>query len=115
MGCGNAREKIENEMIALKLERVGVQMERKNQIKLLEDIDGTKIKEPIIPDQLVLNPKDKNNEKVILTKNSEKRSRSKSYNIKNKSQTKNIKTNSTMSLDIRKNKIKMKKSSKKMI
>ena len=46
MGCGESREKIENAMIAIKLERVGVQMARKNQIKLLEEMDGRKIEVP---------------------------------------------------------------------
>ena len=52
MGCGTAREKLENEMIMMKLERIGIQMERQNQVKLLEDIDGKKIRVPIIPDYL---------------------------------------------------------------
>ena len=108
MGCGNAREKIENEMIALKLERVGVQMERKNQIKLLEDIEGTKIKEPLIPDYIVL-PKEKNNVKMTVTQNPEKKKRSKSVNVKKK--TKNIKTVSTTSLVVKKRN-KMRKSLK---
>ena len=60
MGCGTAREKIENEIIAMKLERVGVQMERRNQIKLLEDIDGIKNKEPNIPDYLAAQSREKN-------------------------------------------------------
>ena len=98
MGCGNVKEKVENEMIALKLERVGVQMERKKQIKLLEDMEGIKIEEPIIPDYIVSKPKESNNEKIV--KKSEKMKRNKSFNIKRKS--KNIKTGSTNSLDIRK-------------
>ena len=125
MGCGDSKEKIVNEMIALKLERVGVQMERKNQIKLLEEIDGNKIKEPTIPDYLVLEPKEKNNKKSInkksnkkipiiikkLDKNSQNRMRSKSVNVKNK--IKNLKTNITTALDFKRiNKSKSKKSLK---
>ena len=125
MGCGDSKEKIVNEMIALKLERVGVQMERKNQIKLLEEIDGNKIKEPTIPDYLVLEPKEKNNKKIInkksnkkipiiikkLDKNSQNRMRSKSVNVKNK--IKNLKTNITTALDFKRiNKSKSKKSLK---
>ena len=64
MGCGNAREKLENEMIMMKLQRIGIQMERQNQVKLLEGIDGRKIKVPNIPDyidakSLVRNKSDK--------------------------------------------------------
>ena len=125
MGCGDSKEKIVNEMIALKLERVGVQMERKNQIKLLEEIDGNKIKEPTIPDYLVLEPKEKNNKKIDntksnkkisiiikkLDKNSQNRMRSKSVNVKNK--IKNLKTNITTALDFKRiNKSKSKKSLK---
>ena len=125
MGCGDSKEKIVNEMISLKLERVGVQMERKNQIKLLEEIDGNKIKEPTIPDYLVLEPKEKNNKKSInkksnkkipiiikkLDKNSQNRMRSKSVNVKNK--IKNLKTNITTALDFKRiNKSKSKKSLK---
>ena len=60
MGCEELREKIEDEMIAIKLERVGIQIERKKQIKLLEEIDGRRIKEPKIPDYIILNLNDKN-------------------------------------------------------
>ena len=38
MGCGNSKEKLENEMIKLKFQRAQIQMERKNQIKLLEGL-----------------------------------------------------------------------------
>ena len=60
MGWETSKEKLENEIIAMKLERVGVQMERRNQIKLLEDIEGVKINEPNIPDYLAAKPKEKN-------------------------------------------------------
>ena len=37
MGCGNSKEKLEDEMIKLKFQRAQIQMERKNQIKILEE------------------------------------------------------------------------------
>ena len=110
MGCGSTKEKIENEMIAMKLERVGIQMERRNQIKLLEEMDGRKIKEPTIPDYSVLSPKEKNieNKKNIFpaksklgNKETENRGRSKSVDVKKK--IKSIKTNSTTGLESKKN------------
>ena len=52
MGCGTAREKLENEMVLMKLQRIGIQMERQNQVKILEGIDGRKIKVPNIPDYI---------------------------------------------------------------
>ena len=104
MGCETPKEKLENEIIAIKLERVGVQMERRNQIKLLEDIDGVKINEPNIPDYLAAKPKEKNisidkslNMITTKSKNSSKsienRNRSKSVNVNKKF--KSLKTNST--------------------
>ena len=52
MGCGTSKEKIENEMIQMKMARSEVQMERFNQMKLLKEIDGTEVKAPIIPDYI---------------------------------------------------------------
>ena len=42
MGCGNSKEKLEDEMIKLKFQRAQIQMERKNQIKILEGIERKK-------------------------------------------------------------------------
>ena len=117
MGCGSSKEKIENEMIAMKLERVGIQMERRNQIKLLEEMDGRKIKEPNIPDYLVLSPKENIEKKIFPAKSKlgnkeiQNRGRSKSVDVKKK--IKNIKTNSTTALESKKN-IKAKKPAKKI-
>ena len=52
MGCGDPREKIENQMLKMKMERTIIQMERKNQLKLLKDIDGFELKIPKIPDYI---------------------------------------------------------------
>ena len=52
MGCGNPKEKIEDELIKAKFERIKVQMERENQIKLLEEITGKHINLPKIPDYM---------------------------------------------------------------
>ena len=93
MGCGSAREKLENEMILMKLERIGIQMERQNQVKLLENIDGRKIKVPEIPDYLesklqikkISNNKKKINRRMLTSKkNLPVQKRSKSVYIRNK-------------------------------
>ena len=87
MGCGTAREKLENEMIMMKLERIGIQMERQNQVKLLENIDGRKIRVPNIPDYL----DSKFKIKSIIKNTSNKKIRrrmfnsKKSFNIKKRS------------------------------
>ena len=52
MGCGNAKKEIENQMMIMQLERVNIQMERANNLKLLEDIDGFKRKAISIPDYI---------------------------------------------------------------
>ena len=52
MGCGDTKEKIENEMAKIKMERIEVQMERKKQLQLLKGIDGIPIKLPKIPDYI---------------------------------------------------------------
>ena len=54
MGCGDMKEKIENEMVKMKMERVEVQMERKKQLNLLKEIDGCDIKLAKIPDYINL-------------------------------------------------------------
>ena len=52
MGCENTKEKIESELIKMKMARSEVQMERYNQIQLLKEMDGTEIKPSIIPDYI---------------------------------------------------------------
>ena len=67
MGCGNPKEKIEDEIMKAKLERIALHMERMKQIKVLENIEGHPIKCPIIPDYIaddfILNKNKKQNEK----------------------------------------------------
>ena len=52
MVCGHPKEKIENELMKAKFERIQIQMERINQIKLLEEITGKHINPPKIPDYI---------------------------------------------------------------
>ena len=52
MGCGNSREKLENEMLDLKISRIEVQMERYKQMQLLKEKNGVEVKSPEIPDYL---------------------------------------------------------------
>ena len=53
MGCGVTKEKIEDEIMKAKQERTLVQMERINQMKLLEELGFPTFKKPFIPDYLV--------------------------------------------------------------
>ena len=40
MGCENTKEKIEDQMMKIKMARIDLQMERMNQLELLKSIDG---------------------------------------------------------------------------
>ena len=62
MGCGNPKKDIENQMMIIKLERVKLQMERINNLKLLEEIDGIKKTGFLpVPDYIEPISKEKNN------------------------------------------------------
>ena len=98
MGCANSREKLENEMIKLKFQRVQIQMERKNQIKILEGIERKKITEPIIPDFISFQ-KEKPTKKILTeTKENksvdkkEKKSKKEKEKDDNKKRSKSVKT-----------------------
>ena len=52
MGCAGAREKIEDKMMLMKLERMEVQMEKEKELKKLEEIEGHKIKRGHVPDYI---------------------------------------------------------------
>ena len=70
MGCGNSKEKVEDEMMKMKMKRIELQMERYNQLQLLKEIDGSEIKPPVIPDYLdpkYINNNNNNNIKPSLT------------------------------------------------
>ena len=69
MGCGNSKEKIEDEMIKIKFQRAQIQMERKNQIKILEGLEKKKITEPVIPDFISLKPERQGKKLLTDTKN----------------------------------------------
>ena len=104
MGCGSAREKLENEMIMMKLERIGIQMERQNQMQMLEKIDGKKMKVPKIPDYIDT----KNFRKKLSKKSLKMKKRSKSFNLRKK-----IKSEETNDVDLESKRNHGKKKSKK--
>ena len=106
MGCGNSKEKLEDEMIKLKFQRAQIQMERKNQIKILEGIEKKKITEPVIPDFISLKPErqgkklltDTKNKPPLNSKNPKENKDKKAQDNKKRSKsnkTKNKKTEST--------------------
>ena len=105
MGCVDPKEKIENEMIKMKMERSEIQMERQNQLKLLKEIDGFDIKIQKIPDYIDLNSNERQETKrtkKIETESVNKRNKmlsktklklrkcSKSYNQKSNRSSKKI-------------------------
>ena len=89
MGCGNTKEKLENEMIKLKFQRAQIQMERKNQIKLLEGLEKKKITEPIIPDFISFEPEKPS--KKLLTEIKSKKDNKNQNEIENKKRNKSVK------------------------
>ena len=98
MGCGDSKEKLEDEMIKLKFQRAQIQMERKNQIKILEGIERKKITEPIIPDFISFQ-KEKPAKKILTeTKENksvdkkEKKSKKEKEKDDNKKRSKSVKT-----------------------
>ena len=86
MGCGDSREKIEDEMIKLKFERAQIQMERKKQIQILEGMERKKITEPVIPDYISLKP-----EKPFKNIQTEIKIKNKPASDKNEKDKKNVK------------------------
>ena len=52
MGCAGEREKIEDKMMLMKLERMEVQMEKEKELKKLSEIEGHTIKRQQIPDYI---------------------------------------------------------------
>ena len=52
MGCGSAREKIEDKMMVYKLERMEIQMEKEKELKKLAEIEGHTIERHKIPDYI---------------------------------------------------------------
>ena len=86
MGCGDSREKIEDEMIKLKFERAQIQMERKKQIQILEGMEKKKITEPVIPDYISLKP-----EKPFKNIQTEIKIKNKPVSDKNEKDKKNVK------------------------
>ena len=52
MGCSSPQEKIEDQMMKIKLLRIDIQMERENKIKQLSEMTGNKITYNNIPDYI---------------------------------------------------------------
>ena len=51
MGCGNTKEKIEDELMNAKMERIEIQYERQRQMNILKELGcDSEYKQPIIPD-----------------------------------------------------------------
>ena len=52
MGCSSAREKIEDQIMQIKLKRIEIQMERENRVKQLSEMEGRRIYYQKIPDYI---------------------------------------------------------------
>ena len=85
MGCGNAKEKIEDEILKAKMERNEIQYERSQQMKLLKEMGCNDYKPPVIPDYIL--PKMNNNKHPTIRKKkslNSKRKRTQSFSLKKK-------------------------------
>ena len=69
MGCDNPKEKLENEMLQIKMQRIELQTERYKELKKLKEIEGFEREAPIIPDYIdpkyIKNKNNKNSIKQI--------------------------------------------------
>ena len=100
MGCGNSKEKLEDEMLNLKISRIEVQMERYNQMQILKEKNGYNIKCPEIPDYLDhkyainMTKRNSNSTNIKEIKKSSVGRRSKSFKTKRNSflSSKNVKS-----------------------
>ena len=90
MGCSGAREKIEDKIMLLKLERMEIQMEKEKELNKLSEIAGHKIKPGQIPDYI--DPKFAKEKNIYddddLDENNDKKT---DINGKNKNKNKNKK------------------------
>ena len=70
MGCGNTKEKIENELLKAKFERNIIQYERQRQMQLLKELYGTEYKPRVIPnyEESTKTNKDTNMKRPIKSK-----------------------------------------------
>ena len=55
MCCESAKEKIETQMMTLKLERADIMAEREDKLKELEKITGETVIRPEVPDYIAKN------------------------------------------------------------
>ena len=89
MGCSNPKEKLEEEMLKVKMERCALQMERYKQLKLLKEIDGCEIEPPKIPDYL---EPSSNNDNKDKEENQDKSNKDNNIKIKRRNKSKISKT-----------------------
>ena len=61
MGCGNPKEKIEDELLKAKLEKTEIQYLRQQQMKLLKELDGTEYKSKVLPEEGPISPNEQQN------------------------------------------------------
>ena len=52
MGCGTLQEKLEDQMMAYKLERMEIQMEKEKELKKLAEIEGHTVERGHVPDYI---------------------------------------------------------------
>ena len=100
MGCLDPKEKLEDEMMKIKMARIELQMKRLNQFELLKNKYGFEKDMPVIPDYIdqkfLMKSLEKKRNSLLLNKDitintKENGNRSKSFAIKRSSQASGIK------------------------
>lgn len=71
MGCSNAREKLENQMMNMQMKRLEIQMEKYNQMQELSKIEKKKVRPSFIPDYI--DPKFAQSHYIYIDKDSDKK------------------------------------------
>ena len=52
MGCSGAKEKLEDQMMLVKLARMEIQMEKEKELKKLSEIEGKPVQRGVVPDYI---------------------------------------------------------------
>ena len=113
MGCATAKEKLESQMMVLKIQRAEITKEREEKLKIYEEMTGERLNRKPIPDYYIVDQKTEtssNHYNNNSRKNSSKRNSVRSSNKRKSSKSKY--SDSNINIEKRKS-IKRKYSSKK--
>ena len=91
MGCATAKEKLESQMMVLKIQRAEITKEREEKLKIYEEMTGERLNRKPIPDYYIVDQKTEtssNHYNNNSRKNSSKRNSFRSSNKRKSSKSK---------------------------